>query len=177
MKIQAQHSQDLTLLAQLVQDMPVAMLASVDAQGRLLSQPMTPLEMDALGSLWFFIDLSSDKLSRLEAMNLSFCDTAHATYVSLSGRGEVATDRERIERLWSPLARPWFPDGPGSLNLALLKFTPDTAEYWDTPGSRVRRMLALAASAVIGKPLGLGSHQSLINLTGRPSAASIQESA
>lgn len=177
MKILPQQSRDLILLAQFVKDTPVAMLAGVDARGQLLSQPMTPLEMDAQGSLWFFADLQSDKLSRLQAMNLSSCDTAHATYVSLSGRGEVVMDRERIKRLWSPLARPWFPDWPGGCNLALLKFMPDNAEYWDAPASRVRRMLTLAVSAVVGKPLGQGSHESLSRLTGRPSAASIQESA
>jgi hypothetical protein len=32
--------------------------------------------------------------------------------------------------------------------------------YWDSPGSKVVRALAMAASVVAGKPVGLGEHGS-----------------
>ncbi len=175
MKIKHQHSEDMGRLARLVQDIPVAMLTSVDEQGRLLSRPMRPLEMDAQGALWFFVDLQSAQLSHLQALNLSFSDPRHASYVSLTGHGEVLMDRERIEYLWSSAARTWFPDGPASKSLALLRFLPAAAEYWDAPGSRMGRLVALAVSAVIGRPRGPGAPVSLSGLAGQMSAASHRE--
>jgi len=89
--------------------------------------------------------------------------------VSLSGHGELVHDRERIKMLWTSFAKPWFPEGPETPNLALLKFVPHSAEYWDAPSSRMVRLLAMAASAIAGKPIGMGEHDTLTNLT--PGAA------
>ena len=126
---------------------------------------MALLEMDAQGALWFFTDLRSSKVEQLEVASLGFTDTAHATYVSLSGRGEIDTDRGRIQRLWTNFAKPWAPDGPESTHLALLKFTPDTADYWDGPSSKKVRAFGMLASVVAGKPLGMGESGSHTGLS------------
>lgn len=160
MKTEPQTAGPLAHLATLIDDIPIAMLTTLDDDGTLASRPMAVLEMDASGALWFFTDLRSSKVEHLRSVNLSFTDTAHGTYVSLSGRGEVATDRAHIERLWTAFARPWFPDGPDSPNLALLKFLPDAADYWDAPNSRMVRALGAIASMVAGKPLAMGDHGS-----------------
>lgn len=160
MKIQAQNNVELSQLSELIEDMSVAML-TINADGALISRPMAPLEMDANGALWFFTDLRSAKVEHLRAINLSFTDPAQGTFVSLSGRGELDTDRARIERLWTPFARPWFPHGSDSTNLALLKFVPESAEYWDEAHSKMVRMFALAASMVAGRLIGMGEHVKL----------------
>lgn len=167
MNIEIQSSPELVHLGKLIESMSVGMLTHVDGDGTLMSQPMTPLEMDSNGTLWFFIDLRSTKIEHLGAVNLSFTDSTRATYVSLSGRGALDGDHERIEHLWTPAARPWFPAGPESRDLALLKFVPDTAEYWDAPNSKMVRVLAMAASVVAGKPIGLGEHDTLTDLPSR----------
>jgi general stress protein 26 len=161
MKSETQGRPELKQLAGLLENMSVAMLTNVDAEGALSSRPMSPLQMDADAALWFFTDLRSAKVESLRVVNLSFSDPARGTYVSLCGRGEISVDREHIERLWTPLARPWFPDGPDSSDLALLKFVPSAAEYWDAPNSRMVRLFALAASVVAGRPIGMGEHGTL----------------
>jgi len=165
MKIQTQHSPELRKLCELIEPMSVAMLTGSDGEAMLESRPMSPLEMDADGAIWFFTDLRSAKVERLDVLNLSFTDHAASTYVSVSGRGELHTDRATIERLWTAAARPWFPQGKDSPDLALLKFRPHTAEYWDAPNSRMVRMVAMAASVVAGKPIGMGDHGTLTHLT------------
>ena len=170
MKIHAQQSAGLRELAQLIEPMSVAMLTGSDGEGQLASRPMSPLEMDADGGIWFFTDARSTKAANLGALNLGFADSAASTYVSIAGRGELHTDRKTIGRLWSAAARPWFPEGKDSPNLALLAFLPHTAEYWDAPSSKMVRMLAMAASVVAGKPIGMGDHATLTNLTPLPGA-------
>ena len=165
MKIQVQASPELTKLCNLIADMSVAMLTTFNAAGALASRPMAPLEMDSDGALWFFTDLRSAKVQDLRNLNLSFSDSGHASYVSISGHGEINTERARIERLWTALARPWFPEGPDSEHLGLLKFIPEEAEYWDAPHSGMVRMFAMAASVVAGKPLAMGEHDNLTHLS------------
>lgn len=165
MKIHAQSSAALTQLGKLVEAIPVAMLCNLDSEGALVSRPMSPLEMDVNGALWFFIDVNSSKVEQLRKVNLSFADPARASYVSLAGYGELETDPAHIKQLWSPFMKPWFPEGPDSANLALLKFVPESAEYWDAPHSKMVRMVAMAASVVAGKAVGLGDHDTLTGLT------------
>ncbi|SDP46703.1 General stress protein 26 [Rhodoferax sp. OV413] len=165
MKTETQPTAELAQLCQLLEPMTIAMLTTFDTHGALVSQPMVPLEMDETGALWFFTDLRSEKVEHLQVLNLAFGDVPHSTYVSISGHGEIHTDAERIERLWTPMARPWFPDGVESTHLGLLKIVPHEAEYWDAPHSRMVRMFAMAASAVAGKPLALGEHAVLTDLS------------
>ena len=165
MKIETQTSADRVHLAELIAPIAVAMLTTVDANGDLQSRPMAPLALDGQGVLWFFTDLRSAKSDQLQRANLCFVDASNASYVSLSGHGALSTDRAHIEALWTAFARPWFPDGPESTNLALLKFVPHTAEYWDAPHSRMVRLLAVAASVVAGAPIAMGEHATLRDLS------------
>jgi general stress protein 26 len=165
MKTSSQASADLTHVSTLIEDIPIAMLTTVEADGALACRPMAVLEMDAQGALWFFTDLRSSKVEHLRVANLSFTDSGRATYVSLSGHGEIDTDRGRIQRLWTSFAKPWFPDGPDSTHLALLKFVPDAADYWDGPNSRMVRAFGAIVSVVAGKPWAMGEHGSHTGLS------------
>lgn len=165
MKIEPQTNAELTQLGELIEGMSIAMLTNIHCDGALVSRPMSPLEMDADGAVWFFVDARTSHEKQLHALNLSFSDEDAGTYVSLSGRGEINLDRARMERLWTPLAQPWFPDGPSSPDLALLKVVPHTAEYWDGPHSRMVRMFAMAAAVVTGQPVAIGDHDTLTGLS------------
>ena len=165
MKTSTQASPELTKVAELIDGISIAMLTTIEADGALAGRPMAALEMDAQGAIWFFTDLRSSKVEHLRVVSLSFTDIDHSTYVSLSGRGEIDTDRGRIQRLWTNFAKPWFPDGPESPNLALLKFVPNAVDYWDGPNSKMVRAFGMLASIVAGKPVGLGEQGSLSGLS------------
>ena len=139
------------------------MLTNVHSDGALVSRPMSPLEMDAKGVVWFF-STRHYRRKDLKVVNLSFSDEGAGTYVSISGRGEIDLDRARMQRMWTPNAKPWFPDGPSSPDLALLKVVPNSAEYWDAPHSRMVRMVAMAAAVVTGQPVAIGDHDTLNDL-------------
>ena len=158
MKLAKQDSAERKRLAELIEPVRVAMMTTIDDEGLLVSRPMTPLEMDADGNLWFFTDLRSSKVEQLRRVNLSFVGSDDGDYVSLAGSGEILNDRKRIDALWSPMARPWFPEGPQSTNLALLKVAPHTAEFWDSPNGKMARLFAMAASVAAAKPIGMGEH-------------------
>ena len=166
MKTELQSNPDLSLVCEMIEDISIAMLTNKDDRGALTSRPMSPLEIDKQGVLWFFIDdRTAASGEQLKLVNLSFSDEERSIYVSISGRGEIDKDRARMKRLWTSFAKPWFPEGPDSPHLALLKVIPETAEYWDGPHSKMVRSFAMAASIAAGKPLGLGEHDTLTNLS------------
>jgi len=165
MNIAPQSNAERSQLASLLDDMSISMLTANDEYGQLTSRPMSPLEMDSHGAIWFFTDKRSAKVQHLHVINLAFSDEGNSTYVSICGRGELVDDRAMIERLWTEFARPWFPDGVESPNLVLLKIIPTTAEFWDAPNSKMVRMFAMAASIVTGNPVAMGDNETLTALS------------
>jgi general stress protein 26 len=165
MKIEEQNSPELRSLAERIKGLRTTMLTMCDAQGQLSSQPMTVIEMDADGCLWMLVS-NSGQTARMapedrgmDTVNLAFSDESSATFTSVTARATLSHDRQRKEDLWSVMARPWFPQGVDDPDLAALRLEPIKAEIWDGPDSTVLRMIAMAASVVVGKPLGLGVHE------------------
>lgn len=158
MKIDHPTSPDLQKLGKLIEGIHIATLTTVDADASLVSRPMSVLKMDSQGAFWFFTDAHSSTVGQLDRVNLSFADEDASTYVSVAGHGKVCTDRALVHELWSPLMKPWFPEGEDSANLALLKIEPETAEYWDSGHNKMVRLFALAASVIASKPIGMGEH-------------------
>ena len=173
MNIENQNSPELAHVAHLIEGIAVAMLTQVQADGTLASRPMSPIEMDAQGAVWFFVDVRAEQSEHLRVLNLSFSDIGRGTYVSMSGTGVIDIDvgRAHIQHLWTPLARPWFPDGPDSESLALLKFVPKSADYWDAPNSRMARAFGVIASVISGTPIAMGTHGSHPALAGAMNSA------
>ena len=169
MKIEPQTSPDMSHLAQKLHGHRVAMLTLLEASSALTSRPMTPLEMDAEGAIW--IMASREAMQRQlgtgpEPVNLAFMGHADGDYVSIAGTAELIDDPARKDELWTASGRPWF-DGPKDPDLVLLKVSPHKAEIWDGPDSVVTRTLAMAASVVAGREIGLG-HKEVIEQ--RPAA-------
>jgi len=152
---------ELRQLAKLIDGQRIAMLTTLSTEGDLESRPMTVVDFDSDGRVWLFCEHDPQDATARERhrrLNLAFSNERSSTFISLPGRGQIVHDRERIHELWSPTLKPWFPDGPDSPRLALLKVTLERAEYWDAPDNRVVRGLALAVSIAAGKPMGLGEH-------------------
>jgi general stress protein 26 len=163
MKTETQTDPGMSRIAKLIDDVRVCMLTTQSENDTLVSRPMMALELDAYGRLWFFTNAQSGKVDELQQVNLAFADPDDGTYVSISGHGQLIRDRARTDELWSPMAKPWFPEGKDDPNLALLCVTVRDAEYWDSNSSKMMRLLALATSAAAGKPVGMGDHGKVHN--------------
>lgn len=155
-------SNDLGELWQKIEKVRIGMLTTLNRENRLYARPMTAQEVDNDGCLWFFTSDTSElavDLSSKPAANITFAEPKDSFYVSLSGTGELIRDRERYKALWNPLAKAWFPRGVDDPHLALLRFTVETAEYWDSDSSRMVQLLKMAGAAITGKqPKNIGTH-------------------
>ena len=162
MKTLPQATEAMRHLAEKLEPHRVAMLTLADAQG-LSSRPMTPLEMDADGAVWMLTSRRSmDGMLGVEGgpANLSFTDAGDNDYISVRGHAELVDDAERKKALWSVVARPWF-SGPDDPDLVLLRLQPQQAEVWDGPDNAATKVLALAASVIAGKQVGLGHKETI----------------
>lgn len=145
----------------LISDIKIAMLTNVDrTQGRIVSRPMAVQQVEDDGTIWFFADDTSPKADQLEVdptVNVAF--TSKGTWVSVAGRATVVEDRAKIDELWNSGVEAWFPDGKDAPGVALLRIEPDSAEYWDSPGSKIATALAYAKSKVTGDRPDVGENE------------------
>ena len=154
---------DVKKLAELIKGIDFGMLTTYDADGRLYSRPMSHngnVEFD--GDVWFFTYANSHKVHEIETrpqVNVSFSSPKDQTYVSLAGRAELVRDKAKIQELWTPSLKAWFPDGVDTPDIALLKINAEKAEYWDSPSSPVAHVVGLVKSLVTGGPDNVGDNK------------------
>lgn len=147
-------------LKNLTEGIDFCMLTTING-GQLRSRPMSTQEMDEDGDLWFFTSDETHKVDEIEAdsrVNAAYSKTDDNVYVSVSGRAELVKDRQKIEELWNPILKAWFPDGLDDPHLSLLKVSVEEAEYWDSPNSKIVQLYGFVKAVVTGKPAGGGDH-------------------
>jgi general stress protein 26 len=146
-----------------IEGIKYAMITSIGQDGLLRSRPMATTEAERNGELWFFVYDGSDKaneIARNSQVNLSYTD-ANSMHVSISGIARIAQDRQRMERLWNPLFRSWFPKGLDEPGIALLCVTIEEAEFWDTTSSKVAQLFQMAKSILTGSQANPGEHKEI----------------
>lgn len=142
-------------VADLVRAAHLCMLTTQTEDGRLVSRPMALQEVEFDGDLWFFTHEDATAVTQVRArpqVGVSFADHRNTAWTSIAGTAEVVRDQARIEELWSAPLKVWFPDGPATPGLVLLRVQAHSAEYWDSPASRVKRVVGAAKAALGGDP-------------------------
>lgn len=154
---------DLQKLREMVKDIDFCMLTTVDEGGDLHSRPMSSNgDIDADGDIWFFTKASSLKVSEIEKLpkvNVSFADPENQRYISVSGAARLVRDRAKIDELWRPQFKMWFPEGKDDPEIALLRVSLEKAEYWDSPSSTIGYALSFVSSLVTGKEPEFGENK------------------
>jgi general stress protein 26 len=149
----------------MVKDIDFCMLTTLDENGDPHSRPMSSNgDIDQTGNLWFFTSVSSHKVSEIEntpKVNVSFADPENQRYVSVTGVANLVRDRKKIEELWRPEFRMWFPEGKDDPEIALMQIKLEKAEYWDSPSSTIGFALSFVSSLITGKQPDFGENKKL----------------
>ncbi len=138
----------------------IAMLCTLQEE-EIHSRPMATSEIDEAGNIWFFTNEYSPKVDEVQNnQNITLCYSDHSdsTYVSIKGTGWLVIDRSKMEELFNPMVKAFFPKGLDDPRLALLKVVPKTAEYWDSPSSSMVRFMGILGSALTGEKYDRGEH-------------------
>ena len=142
-------------LADLIRDVDIAMFTTTGVDGRLYSRPLGTQEVAFDGDLWFATSADSPKVAEIALnprVNVAYASPSKNTYVSVAGTAQVVHDRAKIEELWSPAMKLFFPGGKDDPNLRLIHVRAESAEYWDGPGTLLGKALSFVLSAVTDEP-------------------------
>ena len=119
-------------------------------------RPMSAINVCDQGNIWFFSEKDSDKNKAINTdknVQLFFSHPGKSSYLVVNGEAAIILDKEKIEELWTPVAKIWFKEGKDDPNISIIKVTPTTAYYWDTDGNKMINFLKMVASVVTGKNL------------------------
>jgi general stress protein 26 len=159
------RQEQLGKLDEMIKNIRIAMLITLEMDGSLRSRPVAVTQMAFHGELWFFTLVDTPKeveSQQHRQVNVSFADPEHQEYVSISGTASLVQDRQKMEEFWSPWFSPWFPQGIKDPNLALLKVDVEKAEYWDEPSSTMIQLYGVVKATLTGKAPQAGEHAKLV---------------
>jgi general stress protein 26 len=128
---------------------------------QLHARPMTVMEVDDSGVLWFFTEIDSLKnieLDRDPRATLFFKEGDNAGHLKLEGHVAQVTDKATIHRLWSPKLRAWFTEGEDDPRICVLRVDPISGEYWDTRGGSLVAGLKMLFGAITAQRVDEGVH-------------------
>jgi general stress protein 26 len=151
-------------LNDLIEAIDFAMLTTVDIDGVLRSRPMSTQEAEFDGTLWFFTSDNTHKIEEIERdkrVNASYAKPEDNVYVSVSGTASISRDRQKMEELWNPILKAWFPEGLDDPHICLLKVDVEQAEYWDSPSSTLVQIVGFVKALVTGQRADGGENEKI----------------
>jgi general stress protein 26 len=131
---------------------------------RIESRPMTTLEIDEDGNVWFFTNRNTeigDNANPGEPVTLIYSDPKNNTYISVSGNADIVESETKKEELWNPMSKAWFPEGKDDPNLVVLKVTTEEAAYWDATSSKMVVFFSMVKAVLTGTTPEGGDHGKL----------------
>ena len=162
---QDKPTKNLDDLRKLIDDIEVAMFTTRRADGRLVSRPMATQVPAAGADFWFVTDADTAKLDELEAdpqVNLAYYNVKSREYVSVSGTARVVPDRKKIEELYRPDWKAWFPGDddvsgtPADPRITLIGVNADSAVYLKVDKPRPVVLFEVVKGMVTGDTPDIG---------------------
>ncbi len=146
---------------EILEQFETAMLVTRDGDGRLHARPLAVAGREVTGDLWFVTSTETSAFEEAQEDGAALVTMqGGGTYLAIGGVAEVLRSRQRLEELWRPTWRAFYPDGLDTPDLVLIRLVAHEAEYWDRAGIRgVIFALQAAKAFVKGERTGLGGEQ------------------
>lgn len=144
---------------ELMKKIGFAMLVTHEGD-KLRARPMAAYVDRAADAVYFLSDArrhKDDEIRQNPNVNLSFADAGEQKYVSVSGTVSASEDRAKIKELFTTAAKAWW-DNADDPNIRVLKFTPEEAEFWDSPGT-VISYVKMATAVMTGSRPDIGTNR------------------
>lgn len=150
-----QHQESLHKLKELVEEVKITMFCT-KYENHIYSRPMITSEVDEEGNIWFFTRDFSPKVKQLEKDHevcLAYSNPSKSTYLTVYGNANIIHDRRKMEELWIPELRAWFPKGINDPDLSLIQVKAMQAEFWDYHTSMMVTFYKMMKASLTGKKL------------------------
>jgi len=127
-------------LAEKMRDIDFTMLSTRTDGGAIGARPMSNnRDVDYDGDSWFFTttdsrmaaDIAVDPQVGLTLQGKAGLLGLRPFFVALEGRAELIRDRAQFEAHWTKDLERWWPEGPDTPGLVLIRVHAQRAHYWD----------------------------------------------
>lgn len=142
---------------ELINDIKVAMLTTIDADGRMHGRPMYTQETEFDGDIWFATSKSSTLVAEITqnpAVLVQYANPESQRFVTIAGEAVLVDDQAKKDELWNAAMKMWFKGGATDPDLILLRIASHRADFWDSPAAPVRWFQFLAGVATGKQPAG-----------------------
>lgn len=123
-------------LLQKARDADICMLTTTEDDGRLVSRPMVIQDIEDDHTIWFMTRANTPAMQEVagsQQVNVSVAEKGF--WASISGTAMAVQDTDRKKEFWSKTTEAFFGDAkPEDPEVVLLKVTPQTGQYWESPG-------------------------------------------
>jgi general stress protein 26 len=146
-------------IGELIKDVRICMLTTAGSDGSFDSRPMATQETDFDGTVYFLTRHDSGKVNEIENdahVSLIYADPSNHNYVAAKGKAQISRDKEKIDELWNPMFKAWFPEGKDDPNIAVLRVEVDEANYWEASSSKLVFGVKYLARAITGGGVDVG---------------------
>jgi general stress protein 26 len=144
---------------ELIKHEPTCLFTTRLTQVPLTTRPMSVQKVCDQGNFWFLSSSESDKNEEIkidDRVQLFFLNTSDYEFLSVYGKASITRDKQKIDELWTDIAKAWFEDGKDDPRVTVIKVTPEEGFYWDTKNGKLISMIKILASAVTGKTMEEG---------------------
>ena len=140
----------------------IAMLTTHGEGEEMVARPMYSIIPDGEGVVWFITDRRSAKVG--EATKgaralLTYSGGRHGDHLVMRGRVAMVDDRAKLKALWVAGDDLFFPKGPTDDSAVLLRFDPESGEYWSGGPGVVGFTLNFLAAKFTGERRKVGEHK------------------
>ncbi len=127
-------------LAKKIADIDFTMLSTRTGGGAIASRPMSnngDVEYD--GDSWFFTSEETNMVPEIEAdpnVALTLQGKGHLLgkppiFIAIEATAELIRDKAAFEQHWTKSLNRWFPQGPDTPGIVLIKAHANRITYWD----------------------------------------------
>lgn len=151
-----------TAAIEIINNNPVGMLTTQAHNGELMCRPMTVMQVEDDGQMWIITSTDSAPVKEIDdglEVGLSFSGSGE--WLALRGEATVIKSDPKAADLWNEAAQAFFPDGPDSEKVTLIRIRPDGGQYWTTPGGLVATAFKWAKARISGEVIDAGNSQTL----------------
>lgn len=142
----------------------VAMMCTLVGETTFNTRPMATQTVDDDGSVWFMSSGDSAKNLQIAAnplVQLIYSLPGKSEFLVVQGEATISRDRQKLDEVWSPIAKNWFPKGKDDPEITLIRVKPSAGHYWDTKDGRMVQLAKITVGAITGKTMDGGVEGSL----------------
>jgi general stress protein 26 len=153
------NSEAIAKLKELAEGIGTCMFCTELAQAPFNTRPMAVREVDEAGDIWFISNAESNKnheIKQDDKVQLIFAKNSSAHYLSVFGEADIFKDKEKMDEVWTPIAKAWFEEGKNDPDATLIRVRPSETYYWDTVDGKIFTLIQIVISAVTGKEMDGG---------------------